>query len=407
MPGAIGGAIGAVAGAVSVGKSIFGKKKTPSLQDPAGGTLTGLTSLQTPGLSFQRQGGAFDLSRSFDALGQENALRGRLGGLDPTARLGGIEANRAALAGIQTRSQQLRGDVGALAQQNLDLSPFDLLRSRFGQLSQQAGAVDLGAFGELRGAVGEARRGIEAGALEEAQRTAFRTARAESVGNLRESLARRGVLGSSFAQDAVARQELEFAQGEGLAVAQARIQEALTTGQLAQLEGDILNSEVSQQLAQLALSGQLTQAEQSALSEQSSFALQQAALKGQLFQLDAGLLEQQSRNVFISMGLTDQEAGVFSQQLSQIISEAQLLQQTTTRQLQELGVAGNIANGIQANISQIAAANAQLAIDAAKARGDAIAGAGDVFGAAGSALGGLFGGVLGGQIPVTGPAGGG
>ena len=170
-----------------------------------------------------------------------------------------------------------------------------------------------------------------------------------------------------------------------------RIQEALTTGQLAQLEGDILNSEVSQSLAQLALSGQLSQAEQAALSEQSSFALQQAALKGQLFQLDAQLLEQQSRNIFISMGLTDQEAGVFSQQLSQIISEANILQQTTTRQLQELGVAGNIANGVQANITNIANSNAELAVQAAKARGDAISGAGGVLGGALSGVGGLFG----------------
>ena len=372
----IGGPAGAAAGA-GLGATLsgaFGGGRAPTLSDPAGGTLTGLTSLTTPGLQFSRQGGAFDLSRTTDVLGQENALRARLGGLDPTGRLSGIEANRIALAGIQTRSQQLRGDVGALAQQNLDLSPFDTLRSRFGNLAAQAGAIDLGAFGELREDVSGLREDIDPDALAEAQSTILRNRRAESVGNLRESLGRRGVLGSSFAQDAIARQELEFAQGEAITIAEGRIQSALAAGQLAQLEGDILNSEISQQLAQLSLSGQLTQAEQSALRDQTSFALQEAAFKGQLFQLDAVLLEQQSRNVFISMGLTDQEAQVFSQQLSQIMSEAQILQQTTLRQLNELGIAGNIANGVQTNITNIANSNAELAIQAAKAKADALAG---------------------------------
>ena len=386
---ATGGPFGAVAGGLLAGAG--GGGKTPKLKDGKN-ALQGINRISTRGFDFTRSATGFDLRSQQDFAGMESALRGRVSGLDPTSRLSGIGANRSALAGIQTRSQALRDEVAGLRGQNLDLSGFGDIRSRFSQLAGQAGATDLSEFGRLRGDVRGIREGLD-GALAEERRTAIRNARAESVGNLRESLGRRGVLGSSFAQDALARQELEFGQAEGMAVAEAKLQEAAMAGQLAGLEGDILNTEVSQSLASLSLSGQLTAQEQSALRDQSSLALQEAALKGQLFQLDAGLLEQQSRNVFISMGLTDQEAQVFSNQLSQIMSEAQILLQSSQRELSEFAVAGNIANGVQANVTDIAQMNAMLAIKAAEARGNFLSGLGSAgfFEGFGDLIGSIFG----------------
>ena len=63
------------------------------------------------------------------------------------------------------------------------------------------------------------------GALSQAARESIRHASLKATGDLRQSLSRRGVLGSSFAGDAISRVERDFAAQESQAMAEAKIGE--------------------------------------------------------------------------------------------------------------------------------------------------------------------------------------
>lgn len=76
------------------------------------------------------------------------------------------------------------------------------------------------------------------GALTEARLTAIDNSRSRAIGNLRENLARRRVLGSSFAQDALSRTEAEFGEQEAKARAQSFLEELEITNQLITQEFD-------------------------------------------------------------------------------------------------------------------------------------------------------------------------
>ena len=145
------------------------------------------------------------------------------------------------------------------------------------------------------------------GALTDARVTAIRDAAAESIGNLRDSLARRGVMGSSFADDAVTRTRLAFSREEQTARSEAKI-------------------------AEIGLTSELTQ--QQFTNELNSFAQQ--------------------------LGLSGFEASLYQQNIANLTSQVTLAQQELTRYLQEFGVAGNLANGVAAAVSQQGIAQAQL-----------------------------------------------
>lgn len=393
----VGGPAGAIAGASLGGAAegaIRGKKQGRLIE--AGG----ISRLSVPGLSLQDIQTQPSLGfTGFDpiqaqqgVIGQIAAGRSALGGIS-----GNIAANRSSLSAIQSRSGQLLEDVrqfsggfGAGGDQ------FGSIANRFGALSGQAAGVDTGRLGEVASDIAGLRGQLVPGfgALSQARQQAIRNQQAVSVGNLRESLSRRGVLGSSFAADALSRVELDFAQQEGLAGAEAFIQEAALTGDLARLESDILNSQISQSLAKLTLSGQLTEGQLQSVRDQVSTALSEATIKGQLFELEGGVLEQQARNVFISMGLNEQEAGLFSQELASLTSEATVVAQTFNQMLNALAVSGNIANGVSAIVADIAKNEALLQIEAAKSKGDAISGLGELFSgvSAGDVIGSIFGG---------------
>ena len=83
---------------------------------------------------------------------------------------------------------------------------------------------------ELSNLRGQLRPGF--GALTEAQVGAIETARDKAVGNLRESLAKRRVAGSSFALAQEAQLEREFAQAEAEARAETTLQELDATARL-------------------------------------------------------------------------------------------------------------------------------------------------------------------------------
>lgn len=83
------------------------------------------------------------------------------------------------------------------------------------------------------------------------------SARARSVGNLRENLQRRRVLGSSFASDALARTEAEFAQQAERVQAESFLQELeLSTNLIAQ-EFTVARGEFTTQLDELNLQADL------------------------------------------------------------------------------------------------------------------------------------------------------
>ena len=74
------------------------------------------------------------------------------------------------------------------------------------------------------------------GALTSSRLAEIESARQRSIGNLRENLQRRRVLGSSFAGDALARGEMEFAQAAEKTRAESFLQELGLTQQLTQQE---------------------------------------------------------------------------------------------------------------------------------------------------------------------------
>lgn len=159
----------------------------------------------------------------------------------------------------------------------------------------------------------------------------------------------------------------------------AELKIAVTEGQLAGMGAQVLSDAFSQRLASLQTSGNLTAQEASVLATQSSLALAEAAQTGDLFKLEADILSRQAANIGLAMGLNEQESRDFGNRLALIKQQADILNQTTRRELDELGIAGNIANGIMNTNADIGKANAQLAIAEAKARGESQAGFASLF----------------------------
>lgn len=96
------------------------------------------------------------------------------------------------------------------------------------------------AAGDIADLRGRVRPGF--GELTQARVQAIRNRRRRSVGNLRENLARRRVLGSSFGQDAISRAESEFAQREAEARAKSFLQEFEATQNLLGREFELRRS---------------------------------------------------------------------------------------------------------------------------------------------------------------------
>lgn len=145
--------------------------------------------------------------------------------------------------------------------------------------------------GALRGNIAGLREQVRPGfgRLTEARVQAVRNAGAESIGNLRESMARRGVMGSSFANDAETRVRMATGQNEELARAEAFVDE-----------------------------------------------------------------------MSLTLGLAQEDRAILGQQTAVINQRATQLQGLLDRELNELGMVGNIRNGLNSFISQQATAMAQL-----------------------------------------------
>src|SRR5680860_264430 len=104
----------------------------------------------------------------------------------------------------------------------------------------------------LRGGVGDATSGLTASRLAQVE-----DARKSSSSNLRDNLARRKILGSSFASDAQTRNELDFARARDQVSAEGFLQELDLTQQLATQEYETRISAFSSKLGELNLQGEL------------------------------------------------------------------------------------------------------------------------------------------------------
>jgi len=150
-------------------------------------------------------------------------------GLIGSAVVGGVISsvtNKGSSKGAGTVNSELAGfDTSGISatpisksQVGVTTSPLKtrLLQSKSDVFGKQAG--------ELRDLLPTFEGGI--GSLTEASLKGLDNARTRSIGNLRENLQRRRVLGSSFAQDALARADAEFGQKESEIRASSLLQEA-------------------------------------------------------------------------------------------------------------------------------------------------------------------------------------
>lgn len=112
---------------------------------------------------------------------------------------------------------------------------------------------------QLRSAGGDAVGGINAllgqvnpgfGKLTEARVGAIDSARERTTSDLRDSLARRRIAGSSFANDSIARTEAEFGQAEAQARAESFLEELDTTAKLLDQRFKVQEEVVTKELSQ-------------------------------------------------------------------------------------------------------------------------------------------------------------
>lgn len=134
---------------------------------------------------------------------------------------------------------------------NVSLTPSDTRNNLFTNLGNifQTQASDLGAVrDQTSGAFG---------AMAQAGRDAFANKSRQAIGNLRENLTRRRVMGSSFASDALARTEREFAQGEAQFLAETKAKELEMQTNLINQQAQAAAQEFTTQLNQMNIDAQL------------------------------------------------------------------------------------------------------------------------------------------------------
>jgi hypothetical protein len=193
----------------------------------------------------------------------------------------------------------------------------------------------------VQGLLGQVQPGF--GRLTESLVQGVRDREAASVGNLRSALAKRNVLGASFAQRQLQRTSLDFAREE------ERVRSGAFEAELQATQGLIQEA-------------------------------------GRLLQLDAGLIGAEATALGLQLGLTEAEAQIFGQEMTVLQQQQSLLAQTLNRQLQQLGIAGNISNQVQAIIADVSGQNAQFRAQSSADQGAAFANSLDFV-----APGGLFG----------------
>ena len=178
---------------------------------------------------------------------------------------------------------------------------------------------------------GQVRPGF--GRLTEARVQAIRNAGAESIGNLRKSLSRRGVMGSSFANDAETRTRMATGQEEERARAEAMVEEIGMSRQ------GYIADEMNNQMLRFSAAMGMSQEDRAILGQQAQVLAQRASQT-------ANMMDRE----FNEMGL----AGSFRTNMNTAIS-AQAIQLAQLDMLQESGNA-------QLRAQQAAQRNAELGL---------------------------------------------
>ena len=219
------------------------------------------------------------------------------GTLTPTARA----ASPSSFAGIYGRLGEQAQDVTGLRS---SLAPIKTAFQGFGE--------------RLRGLEAEVRPGF--GRLTEARVKTIRDASAAAVGDLRTQMQRRGVLGSSFGQDAETRTRLAFAQEEESARSEAILQE---------------------------------------------------------IGMSADLIKQQIGVEAANLGITEVDQRILQQSVATYVAQANVLDARIKAELNQLGVAGNITNQVSSIMMEGAIAQAKLDLQQSLASQSAM---GSIFG---------------------------
>ncbi len=221
---------------------------------------------------------------------------------------------------------------------------FGNIASTRGQLEGQQGRA-AGLFDEtgrlrenLSELAGEVRPGF--GRLTEAALTTAKNRFNQEAGNLRQVFQDRNLQGSSFALAEQSRLNQTFEEEEFALRSQAFVQEIDLRRQIV---GDA----------------------------------------GKLLELDQQTLGVQAQQVGLQLGLNEQQANVFRDEMVNLQQQQQLLGQRISRELNELGISGNIVNEQQAIAADLFRAEAELAAGEAAGFGSAV---GAVAGAIGGAL---------------------
>lgn len=148
------------------------------------------------------------------------------------------------------------------------------------------------------------------GALTEARVRAIQDARGKAIGNLRENLGRRRVLGSSFAEAAQAQAEREFGQAEAEARATSTLQELDATSQLIQTRAAERSRNIEEQAALITQQQQLLGA-----SAEAGIGIQEARINDILrrFNIESDIgkiaanMTQNLQNAFAGIANTQQQ----------------------------------------------------------------------------------------------------
>lgn len=290
--GKVAPAIGAIGTIASLGRGSFGSPSFPTVSNAG---IPGLTGISTP--SYSLIGGNLFRKSNPETDAMRSGVLGSLGA-NLNAKSPNIDAARATLSEL----------VRATA------SPFGAERDRA-----------LASYDNLAGQVAPG-----FGALSQNVTETINARKAEAVGNLRESLAKRRIAGASFADAEIAKTEMDFARQEQQAKAEAKVQEI-------------------------------------ALSEQ--IAKGRAMLVQDFAKLSTAQVNQQAQIVAQQAELDLTEAQAFATRMTGIKAANDTLSQQSYDELRELGVAGNILNGLQNVISRNAQFDAQTEINALQAQG--------------------------------------
>lgn len=321
---------------VSVVKGLLGKKprgaKVLQGYKPAGFTSAGLsgsfdgnrfTLSQSPGLRAAIE----DIRSGFVARAQTlQTQASALEGLRPT--LTGIASN------LRSSIGDARGKLTTAQSSLSTLTPqIDDLRARIRGTTTGLPAL----AGQAAALRSEVRPGF--GRATDSRVAALRAQQRQSVGNLREELSKRRVLGSSFASREVAALNADFAMQEDRIRADAFIDELTASSELLGLEAGIAGQEASFRLT---------------LNEQ------ERALIGDAFSIVRTSIETAMQEAALAQGLSEQEAALFAQDAQLVTQAFQARAESTTAAissalavLQQLNLEGAVAAEMARSSSQL------------------------------------------------------